>query len=270
MIPSARLKWSTFAAVTCAALALCVVAPATAQEFKGFVPSGEFTVKFNGEDLADSTLYHSEQSGAFLIMSPNLKAPVLMNTRGRVAQGVSFMKVTKHEDGSIDLLPDAVYKTFGPLKPSGKTVSFDVDGAKMVLTTKPALLGTQNEDSLAEYNPSYAYKAAKYKADAKQITELKGEARDVTVKIFFGTWCPVCSRLVPKVMNVSETLEGSKIKFEYYGLPRMMSDDPVTDELKLRGVPTGVVYVNGKEIGRLSGQELYKPESGLQKVLSGA
>lgn len=265
MIQSSTFKWPALIA-----LAFLTALPASAQDFKGFVPSGEFEVELAGEEMKDATLYQSEQSGAFLIMSPSLKSPVLMNTRGRVAQGVSFMKVSKHEDGSIDLLPDAVYKTFGPLKPSGKTVTFDVDGQKMLLTVKPALVGTQDADGLAGHNPGYAYKAAKYRANAGSIEALKNEARDVKVKIFFGTWCPVCSRLVPKVMKVAEDLDGSKIEFEYYGLPRMMTDDPVTQELSIRGVPTGIVYVDGKEIGRMTGQELNNPESGLKKVLSGA
>lgn len=265
MFQSLKFKWPAVVVTAC-----LIALPAAAQDFKGFVPSGEFSVEMGGAEMKDATLFHSESSGAYLIVSPSLKSPVLMNLRGRVAQGVSFMKVSKHEDGSIDLLPDAVYKTFGPLKPKGTTVSFDVEGQPMLLSVKPALLGTQKASGLTAYNPGYGYKASKYNVDAGQITALKKEGRDVKVKIFFGTWCPVCSRLVPKVIKVAEALEGSKIDFEYYGLPRMMTDDPVTEELTIRGVPTGIVYVDGKEIGRMTGQELNKPESGLQKVLSGA
>ena len=252
-------------------LVVALAWPAGASDgLKGFEPSGEFDIELGGQPLADAKLYQSQQSSSYLILAPSLKSPLLMNLRGRVAQAVSFMKVSKNDDGSIDLLPGAAHETLGQIKPSGTTVSFDVKGQKMVLTAKPALVGNQNEKSLAEHNPGYAYKAAKYRVNTSQIAKLKNEGRDVKVKVFFGSWCGVCSRLVPKIMKVSEALEGSKVDFEYYGLPRMMTDDPVTEEMKIRGVPTGVVYVDGKEVGRLTGRELAKPEAGIEKVLGGA
>lgn len=258
-------------AILCLALALLLLgAPLQAQEFKGFVPSGEFTIELDGAELEGAELFKSDQSGAFLIMAPSLKSPVMVNTRAGSVDAVSFMKVSKRDDGTIDLLPGAAYETYGRFQARQKTVTFTVKGQKMVLKSKPVLVGTQTASSLAAHNPGYAFKAEKYQVDDKQVSLLKEESRDVEVKVFFGTWCPVCSRLVPKVMKVSESLNGSKINFEYYGLPRMIQDDPLAEELEIRGVPTGIVYVNGKEVGRLTGRELYKPEDGLAKVLNGA
>ncbi len=241
-----------------------------AQSLEGFEPSGEFEVELAGEPLAGVELYHSDRAGAYLIMAPALKSPLMVNTRTRSIEAVSLMKVSKLEDGTINLLNGAVFDNLGPFQTRHQSLVFDVKGQQMVLKVKPALLGNQKAEGLGEHNPSYLFKASNYELDDTQLGSLKNEQRDVSVKVYFGTWCPVCSRLVPKVMKLEEALEGSKINFEYYGLPRVMTDDPVTKEMEIRGVPTGIVYVGGKEIGRLTGRELHKPEAAIKKVLSGA
>ena len=180
------------------------------------------------------------------------------------------MKVQKRPDGNIDLLPGAAFKVVGPFQIAGKSLSFQHEGKKVELKTKPPLVGNQTAASLAEYNPGYAQKAGQYEPDAGQLRALEKEGRQVEVVVYFGSWCPVCSRLVPRVMKVAEGLEGSKIEFEYYGLPQPMTSDPVTKKKKLTGVPTTIVYVDGKEVGRLSGKDLYSPESSLGNLLNGA
>ncbi len=76
------------------------------------------------------------------------------------------------------------------------------------------------------------------------------------MRVYFGSWCPVCGRLVPKILKLQSDLKGAKIQFEYYGLPQPMSDDPITAKENLNGVPTAIVYVDGKEFGRQDGHTL--------------
>ena len=68
-----------------------------------------------------------------------------------------------------------------------------------------------------------------------------------------GSWCPHCQEAVPRVMKVDERLKGSRIRFEYYGLPYKFSKDPETSRAKITHVPTAVVFRGGWEIGRLAG-----------------
>ncbi len=87
------------------------------------------------------------------------------------------------------------------------------------------------------------------------------------MRVYFGTWCPVCGRLVPRVIKLADELEGSKVRFEYYGLPQPMSDDPITKADKLHGVPTAIVYLGDKEVGRLSGGDLNAPEKSIARLV---
>ena len=47
-----------------------------------------------------------------------------------------------------------------------------------------------------------------------------------------------------------------------------MSSDPRTAKDKIQGVPTGIVYLGGKEIGRLGVKELNEPEAAIRRMLA--
>lgn len=238
--------------------------------FQDFRPSGDFLFELGGSEVDGAEIYRSERSGAYLILAPALKSPLLINTRGGTVETVSLLKVARRDNGAIDLLADASFDSMGQFQVGAQELTFQVKGQAAKLKPKPPLLGFQTAASLVDYNPSYGFKSKSYAPDATSLRALAAQGKDVKVRVYFGTWCPVCSRLVPKVMRVAEELEGSKLSFEYYGLPRQMADDPVTDEQKLNGVPTAVVFVGEKEVGRLGGRELNLPESSLQKILAGS
>ena len=237
--------------------------------FSDFRPSGEFMIEVNGQALDGAELYKAERAGAYLILAPSLPSPLLVNARNRQVERISLLKVSKQGDGSIDLLADAAFDTVGSFDVGDKRLSFLVDDKAFVLKEKPSLTGEQTPSTLFDYDPSYKTAASEYALDAAQVEKLRAENRDVEVQIYFGSWCPVCSRLVPKVLRLEEELQGSKIRFQYYGLPRDMGSDPVTEKKDLHGVPTGIVLVSGQEVGRLGGRELYKPESALRQLLAG-
>lgn len=265
--------------IVAAASALLVAAfvlplPAAAQPvppdavFQGFKPTGEFIFALAGTDVKDAEIYVSERAGAYLIIAPALASPLLINTRTQSIESVSFMKVQKNADKSIDLLADASFDQVSKFQVNGQQVRFQVKGQDALLRAKPPLLGMQSADSLKAYKIDYALKADEYKPDPALVAKLKTETRSVRVRVYFGTWCPVCGRLVPKVIKLASELKGSKIQFEYYGLPQPMSDDPLTAKENLNGVPTAIVYVDGKELGREDGHTLGQPEQAFHRLLT--
>ena len=239
--------------------------------FRDFEPFGQLAVEVNGEPLEGAELYHAERAGAYLLIAPSLKSPLLVNVRTRQIERVSFMKIRKNESGTVDLLADAAFDTVGPFQVGQKALTFSLDdGRKVTLSQKPPLLGFQSNTALAEYNPAYGHKSSEYTPKANALETLRGESRDVTVRIYFGSWCPVCGRLVPKVMSVENALADSKVQFEYYGLPQPMSDDPVAEEMNVHSVPTAIIFSGGQEIARVGGRELYDPETAIRDALGGA
>jgi thiol-disulfide isomerase/thioredoxin len=235
--------------------------------FRDFQPTGDFLFELDGKVLEGAEIYISDRAASYLILAPELSSPVLINPRARSVESVHLMKVAKRGDGSIDLLADATFNHLGSFEIAGQEVLFEIKGKSAKLAPKPPLLGFHDAAELRDYKPEYDRLARDYSPSAKSLEALRGVDRDVRVLIYFGTWCPTCGRLVPRMLRVAEELDGAKIDFDYYGVPRQITSDPAAERDDIHGVPTGIVYVGGKEVARLGVQELNSPESALAKIL---
>lgn len=86
----------------------------------------------------------------------------------------------------------------------------------------------------------------------EEIKELTPEQlKDITkngrvVLLFSATWCPDCRFLDPFLPQIEKDNSDSK----FYKIDRDGSID-VAKELNIFGIPSFVVYQDGKEIGRL-------------------
>jgi len=235
--------------------------------FRDFQPTGDFIFELEGEVLEGAEIYISDRAASYLILAPELSSPVLINPRAGSVESVHLMKVAKRDDGSIDLLADATFNRLGGFEVEGQQVVFEVKGKSAKLAPKPPLLGFHEAAALRDQKPEYDRLARGYSPSARSLEALRGVGGDVRVLIYFGTWCPTCGRLVPRVLRVAEELDGAEIDFEYYGLPRQIDSDPNANRDDVHGVPTGIVYVGGKEVARLGVQELSSPETALAKLL---
>lgn len=257
-----------------AALAVLAVAvPAAAQGadavLRDFQLTGDWVLEVGGAPATKAEVYFSQRVPAFLIVAPELSAPTLVLPRERSVNTVSFMKLAKR-GGTIDVLADAQVTPVGRFTQQGEGVSFAIDGKTAVLKPRAHLLGTQDLAGMLEYSPDYRRKAASYSPDAAALSALKGIAAPVKVRVYFGSWCPYCSQHVPHLLRVAEELEGSRVSFEFYGLPQGegFSSDPAAKRDDVHAVPTGIVYVGGKEAGRIEGGEWSKPEQTLREIVA--
>lgn len=253
---------------------LASVAPLPAQApadaiFRDFVPVGEFVFELGGKDLENAEIYASDRAAAYLVMAPELSSPVLVNPRTQSAEAVHLMKVARQSDGSVDLLADATFNRLSGLRIEGTEVHFEVKGETAKLKPKPPLLGFQSADSLKSHDPQYARLADDYSPSASSLQVLRSIGSEAEVVIYFGTWCPTCSRLVPRVLRIADELRDSNVGFRYYGLPRDIDSDAAARRDDIHGVPTGIVYVGGKAVGRLEARDLNVPEASLARMLNG-
>jgi thiol-disulfide isomerase/thioredoxin len=256
------------------AIVLLSAVPALAQMpadavFQGFEPSGDYVFELGGKDVAGAEVYHSERAVAYLVTAPPLRSPLLVSPRTGAVESVALMKVAKREDGTIDLLADASFNRVDAFKIDGESVVFTVNGQKAKLKPRPWLLGLHDTAGVKGSNPEYGRKAALYKPNTTALAALRAEKRDVRVRVYFGSWCPHCKEHVPFVLRVAEELKGSKIRFEYYGLPRPFSNDPEAIIANVHGVPTGIVFVDGKEVGRIDTRDWQTPETAINKLIHG-
>lgn len=266
--PRARRAFLGLPPLACLLLALPAAAQVPADEvLKGFQVVGDYDFELGGNVLKHAEVYFSESAVAYLVMAPELESPLMISPRSRAVESVHLMSVLKRDDGTVDILADALLEPVGPFQLADGEVRFTLAGQQARLKPKPWLLGRHPGERLMEHNPEYALKASQYVPDAAAVERLRHVAGDVRVLVYFGSWCPACKQFVPGILRVEEELAGSPIEFAYYGLPKPLSQDPESVRAGIHGVPTVVVFVGGKEVGQLTGQELAAPEASLSALL---
>ena len=67
---------------------------------------------------------------------------------------------------------------------------------------------------------------------------------------FYASWCPHCQRMMPVVAQVKELLAGQADVYQY----DIDKYTQYADEVGAESVPTFIIYVNGKEVWRESGE----------------
>ena len=249
----------------CGLLAVAVAAQGPIADFE----RADYVLEVDGRTADAAQVWQSKIAGAFLILSDDLEVPVLLRLRDASVEGVNLMKVDRRADGHLTLLPEPVISDLGKFQVSedGAGVTFAVGGRQVDLREKPPLLGRHALDGMKEYSGAYVRAAAAYRPSGPILARLRAENRPVKVEVFFGTWCPYCQQVLPRIMRVDEELGGSNIEVGYYGLPRGFGSDPLVDRMEISGVPTGIVYVGDREVGRITGNGWKIPELTINSLL---
>ena len=234
----------------------------------GFESVG-FVVTVDGQELSGAEIFQAEAAGAFLILAEELGAPILLRLRDGEVETLNLMKVNHNSNGTVDVLAGATLAPQGGFQVnSDRTgVVFTVEGQTAELKEKPPLLGSQGADNLKSYDPHYQRAAEAYSPSAPIVEKLRQEPKEVKVSVFFGTWCGACKQMVPRIIAVADRLDGSNIEFDFYGLPRGIGGDPEAGRMGISAVPTGVVFIDGEEAGRISGNDWRVPELAINNLL---
>lgn len=248
-------------------------APLVAQPaMTGFVPIDKFTFAVGGVEDPEAEIFQSQSAGAYLVVTKLVESPILIQARSADVATVNLMKVDRQSDGNLSVLADAALASLGKFTIAGEGISFSIAGDKAELRNKPWLLGEQDLAGMRAYSREYRDGAEAYQTSAPVLRQLQAESRPVEVRVFFGTWCPSCQQVLPRVLRVAQELEGSKVQLSFYGLPRGpgFSADPEVKKLDIDSVPTGVVFVDGREVGRISGSGWKIPELAIKNAIQGS
>ena len=141
----------------------------------------------------------------------------------------------------------------------------------MSLDPKPALRGLRKGADLLASIPEYVRNSKGYTPNAAAIAALKkADRKPVTVHVVFGSWCPHCRQHVPLMLRVENEVKNPNIKFEYYGIdnPPDGWKDPEVKRLGIKGIPTAIVYVNGRRPAA-SRARTGTPRGGLPRSING-
>lgn len=267
---SSRVAVATFLWI---GLSLVVSRPVSARSpidevQRGYELIDDYVVVKDGNEIR-ARVYSSSESRAILIVPEDIATPsVILWPRTREVESLKSMKVQTLPGGFVEVKKQAVAASHPPFEVVGTDVLFDVGGTEMRLRPKPHLLGLFDARHMLEESLVYARRADDYTPTPELLEKLGRLSGRVRVRVFFGSWCSACGQMVPRILSVAERLGESNLDFEFYGLPKVgFSDDAQAKAYNIKSVPTGVVFVDDLEVGRIQGNDWRSPESALWDLL---
>lgn len=81
------------------------------------------------------------------------------------------------------------------------------------------------------------------------FNEAKQQSGTVLIE-FYASWCPHCQKMMPVVEIVRKELSG-QVPVYQYDIDKNTKD---ADEAKIQTIPTFIIYRNGREMWRYSGE----------------
>jgi thiol-disulfide isomerase/thioredoxin len=249
-----------------------LIAPAAAADdelihetLREFYRSGKYVLYIDGQADTKSRIYHSRRAGAFLVLGSSYGKPLLVQPRETTISALSEDQVAERPDKGVDVLAEAKVTKLGAIRLDKGGMAIKVEGLLARLQPQPYLLGAKDAATVLLHSPEYQRAGAAYRPRAADVKRIKAGTKEIEVVVFFGSWCPSCRRLLPRILRVDEAIAGSKIKVTYYGLPKgkAMRRDPEARKRGIKRIPTGIVLVDGRAVGTISSRGWSRPEKAL-------
>ncbi len=237
-------------------------------QWKGFHARGEYVVQIGDDELQPKDLLQIPRLASFLILSDEVDDAILIQVRGKTVQRLDKKYTVRRKDDNVYLLADTEFESVGTFTLQGAVITFALDGKSVRIKPNPPLTGLHKAEEVLEHSPQYERSKPK-NIDLGRLEEVAKEKQPIQVVVYFGSWCPSCKRYVPSILGVDDKLEDAGVKFTYYGLPKPPQawKDATLVEAGVKKLPTGIVTRNGRELGRIIGNDWRTPVRCLEAVL---
>jgi thiol-disulfide isomerase/thioredoxin len=227
--------------------------------------SCRFSTEVDGGKPRPGTVYERKGTPEMLGQLPDSTWFLLQPQERRVIQLA---------EGQVKLAADSPQATLSGQQGSNSAVrltpsalTFDVTGKFVKVLPTPPLLGEVEAEDFLSLCPDYRDRVNSYTPDSKTVTRLSAAGGKRTVEVFFGSWCPHCQQVLPKLIKSLQLADNEKIDVKWIGLPRMFLNEPLVREREIKGVPTIIVLEDGQEVGRFSGVEKIPVEVSLANLV---
>lgn len=136
----------------------------------------------------------------------------------------------------------------------------------------PHLVGIKKRADLktAPYNTWFAANYDTYDIDESAVKKIKPLLKDVTIKVFMGTWCGDSKHQTPPFYKILDAAKYDEEKLTLITVSRAKTTPEKYEEgLDIIKVPTFIFYKNGKEINRIVEYPVASLEKDMLAILSG-
>ena len=246
-----------------AAVAAFLLAPTTEARQTGARPEAgprtwmenfTYRVEIDGAVSTGARLFTASGRPSLLVLAPEMQQPLVIQIDGREVYKTQAAEIVPGPVPTQVLLADsAIHGPADPFTRDGDAVVFFQQGRRVRIAPRPPIVGPVTTEELVRQLPIYRKGMDEYVAAPSDTIYLKTYKKVVEVRVFFGTWCPHCRVLVPMLLKAMEEAANPNIQVALVGMPMPpFGDYPAAKENKVEGVPTFVVFSDGKEVGRFS------------------
>lgn len=248
-------------------------AAATPSAPERFALSGHNQLRVNDQLAPDARFYrNTEGVPRLLVVAPGLKEAFLIASGAKpTASLVDPAQIGPASDDADAVMVPASPASVRPMPVilDGLQMRITFGASRLVVEAREPLLGELKPDEILAYMPEYRRNCAAYQPGRGDLRLLETLSQPTDVEIFFGTWCPHCEQMVPRLLRVIQQLSNPNLKFHFHGLPVKLSDDPLARQYKVDAIPTGVIRRGTETVARLEAQDWRAPESALATLLFG-
>jgi len=170
-------------------------------------------------------------------------------------------------DGPTATLSGTLPEEGTAVKLTPAALTFDVGGRFVKVLPTPPLLGEVKAEDFLNLCPDYQSDETNYQPDSKLVARLASAKKQHTVEVFFGSWCPHCQKVLPKLIKSLRMADNANLAVKWIGLPRSFINEPTVKAREVRGVPTIIVLEGDREVGRFSGVEKIPVEASLANLV---
>jgi thiol-disulfide isomerase/thioredoxin len=122
----------------------------------------------------------------------------------------------------------------------------------LVLRGSTEMLGPVTRESVLKNNPDWHAVVSAYNPKPGSIEALRTVSEDVTVEVYFGTWCPDSKAHVSEFFKVLDLADNPHLRAVYTAVPRDRAQRvPYYGMREVERLPAFLVFVDGREIGRI-------------------
>jgi len=170
-------------------------------------------------------------------------------------------------DGRTPMYVGPFPEESGEVELNETALEFTVDGVGLRVISQPPLIGRVTMEEFLGLCPEYAEREARYRPQAEAMLGLAQVDSEVTLEVYFGSWCPHCQVQLPKLARVFDLVANPKLELELHALPRDFGDDPAVVARAVDSLPEIVVVRAGEVIGKVDAENAAPIEMLLAEIL---
>ena len=242
-------------------------APATPTVERTFRPNWEFEVLLGDKPVPQAVCYNTGGVAGMLILVPEIGRPLFARMADRKVLAVNPAGV-RAEGESLVVAPSAYGEPVADWLTDEGSSRFTLAKKEWTVRERPIARGRLSLPDVLDSSPGFRAPMLAYTPDEESVKFLASYPRPVELRVFFGSWCHVCEQALPGLMRVLADAKNKNLHPVFMGMPREFKAEPTAVSAHVAKLPTLIVSVQGREVGRIEGRPSDSWEKDLWRMLA--